>query len=84
MMVPIVIQCYHMTKTLYTRLLPVKSSTDMIISIKCFEESDSLASTCKRLMKAVDDRVVKPESVLKETGKLPASSTETVGYQKLI
>ena len=60
----------------------MNSSTDITISIKCFEESDSLTSACKRLMKAVDDRVVKPESVLKETGKLPASSTETVGYSK--
>ena len=80
MMIPIVIQCYYMIKTLYTRLLPVNSSTDKIISIKCFEESDSTTSTCKRLMKAADDRVVKSESVLKETGKLPTSSTETGGY----
>ena len=64
---------------LYVWMLPVSSSTDKIISTKCLEESDSLTSTCKRLMKAADDKVVKPESVLKETGKLPASSTETGG-----
>ena len=54
----------------------MNSSTDTIISVKCFEESDSLTSTCKRLMSAVDDSVVKPQSVVKETGKLAASSTK--------
>lgn len=60
--------------------LPVNSSTDIIISVNCFEVSDSFTSTCKRLMSAVDDSVVTPESVVKETGNLAASSTETDGY----
>ena len=33
-------------------------------------------------MSAVDDSVVKPQSVVKETGKLAASSSETDGYLK--
>ena len=61
----------------------MNSSTDTIISVNCFEESDSLTSTCKRLMSAVDDSVVKLQSVVKETGKLAASSSKTDGYLKI-
>ena len=35
-------------------------------------------------MSEVDDIVVKPQSVVKETGKLAASSTETDDYLKVI
>ena len=80
MMMPVKIKYYH--KLNVYNHLPVNSSTDIIISVNCFEESDSLTSTCKRLMSAVDDSVVKPQSVVKETGKLADSSTGSDGYLK--
>ena len=73
----------HMIKTTHD-CLPVNSSIDRIISINGLDESDSLTRTCKRCIIAEDDRLVRPESVLKDTGKLAASSTVTHGYRLLI
>ena len=80
-MMPVTIKYYH-TLNAYDNL-PVNSSTDTIISVNCFEERDSLTSTCKRLMSAVDDSAVKLLSVVKETGKLADSSTGSDGYLKI-